>query len=431
MCFYSNGILTCSPYIPPHPQQLGLKMAESLSLSKLLQFWLILLLLHYVGAYTSLSDDTLQVIPTAGKEFDIEKGSILAPILIPRVPGTRGSTKVLNHMADFFKINLPKWDISFQNSTSKTPATGNRDIPFVNIIATRDPPWASNGEVGHLTMVAHYDSKLTPAGFIGATDSAASCAMLMYAASAVDVALTKKWETMQKEGIEPGGLGGFDEHMGLQILFLDGEEAFVSWTDTDSLYGARALAEQWETTFHPAMSTYQTPLSSISLFVLLDLLGEKNPTVPSYFKTTHWAYRKMAALEKRLRSLHGFMSSSDRSSERTNSQRARADTSINTEKTRRAEHIFLPDADKDMDRWLGGMIEDDHIPFMQRGVEVLHIIPTPFPRVWHELDDDAKHLDMDTVVDWTKLMTAFMAEWMDLEGFFDTKSGGIKTKSEL
>ena len=431
MCFHSNGILTCSPAFRPDPQHLGLKMAEALSLSKLLRSWLILLLLHYVGAYTSLSDDTLRVLPTASKEFDIEKGSILAPILIPRVPGTPGSAKVLNHMTDFFKTNLPKWDISFQNSTSKTPATGNQDIPFVNMIATRDPPWASGGEVGRLTMVAHYDSKLTPAGFIGATDSAAPCAMLMYAASAVDAALTKKWETMQKEGTEPEGFGGIDEHMGLQILFLDGEEAFVSWTDTDSLYGARALAEQWETTFHPAMSTYQTPLSSISLFVLLDLLGEKNPTVPSYFKTTHWAYRKMAALEKRLRSLKAFKSSSGHSSERMDSRKARADANIKTDGTRRAEPVFLPDFDKDMDRWLGGMIEDDHIPFMQRGVEVLHIIPTPFPRVWHELDDDAKHLDMDTVVDWTKLMTAFVAEWMDLEGFFEPKSGKMKAKSEL
>lgn len=25
----------------------------------------------------------------------------------------------------------------------------------------------------------------------------------------------------------------------LQLVFFDGEEAFVSWTDTDSIYGAR------------------------------------------------------------------------------------------------------------------------------------------------------------------------------------------------
>jgi glutaminyl-peptide cyclotransferase len=30
----------------------------------------------------------------------------------------------------------------------------------------------------------------------------------------------------------------------LQLIFFDGEEAFVQWTDTDSLYGARHLAEK-------------------------------------------------------------------------------------------------------------------------------------------------------------------------------------------
>ncbi|NXS11688.1 QPCTL protein, partial [Neodrepanis coruscans] len=30
----------------------------------------------------------------------------------------------------------------------------------------------------------------------------------------------------------------------LQLLFLDGEEAFGDWSDTDSLYGARHLAQR-------------------------------------------------------------------------------------------------------------------------------------------------------------------------------------------
>lgn len=29
--------------------------------------------------------------------------------------------------------------------------------------------------------------------------------------------------------------------MTLQLIFFDGEEAFVQWTDTDSIYGARYL----------------------------------------------------------------------------------------------------------------------------------------------------------------------------------------------
>ena len=34
----------------------------------------------------------------------------------------------------------------------------------------------------------------------------------------------------------------------LQFVFFDGEEAFLEWTRTDSIYGARHLAEKWEKT---------------------------------------------------------------------------------------------------------------------------------------------------------------------------------------
>jgi hypothetical protein len=44
--------------------------------------------------------------------------------------------------------------------------------------------------------------------------------------------LTKKWAAADPDDFDV-------EHKGLQILLLDGEEAFKSWTDSDSLYGAR------------------------------------------------------------------------------------------------------------------------------------------------------------------------------------------------
>jgi len=37
----------------------------------------------------------------------------------------------------------------------------------------------------------------------------------------------------------------------VQLVFLDGEEAFVEWTDRDSIYGARNLAAKWENTPYP------------------------------------------------------------------------------------------------------------------------------------------------------------------------------------
>ena len=382
----------------------------------------LILWLFGVRAYESLSDESLRAISKPGKDFDIKNGAILAPILIPRVSGTEGSTKVLNHLADFFKDNLPKWHVSFQNSTSKTPATGNRDIPFVNMVATRAPPEATMGEVNYLTLAAHYDSKLTPEGFIGAVDSAAPCAMLMHTARAIEEALEKKWATTKESN-------GLETYNGVQMIFLDGEEAFVSWTDTDSIYGARALAAEWETTFFPVLSTFQNPLSSISLFVLLDLLGSKGPKVPSYFKTTHWAYKHMADLEARLRGLGSFKSSPNYPAKHKGREEKE---SARKEKMKRAEPLFLTEANKkDTDRWLGGYIGDDHVPFLARGVEVLHIITNPFPSVWHEMSDNGENLDMDTVEDWTLLVSAFVAEWMELEGSMVQKTTSRKQKDEL
>ena len=91
------------------------------------------------------------------------------------------------------------------------------------------------GQSNLLTLVAHYDSKISPKGFIGATDSAAPCAMLMWIAKVVDQHVQRMYDEMQ--ALEEGGTVEMD--MGIQILLLDGEEAFQSWTDTDSLYGAR------------------------------------------------------------------------------------------------------------------------------------------------------------------------------------------------
>ncbi|KAI1342847.1 glutaminyl-peptide cyclotransferase [Xylariaceae sp. FL0016] len=362
-----------------------------------------------VRAYQELSDASLRSLPSAADVLDPHTGALLSPILIPRVPGTPGHIAVEHHLAGFFETQLPKWRVDWQNSTSKTPATGDTDIPFKNLILTRDPPWAAPGDVGRLTLAAHYDSLYHvegKEGFIGATDSAAPCAVLMRVAQTIDSALTAKWEAMEASG--DAGMG-LEEEKGVQIIFFDGEEAWVTWTGSDSLYGARALAEHWDGEIHPAMSTYRTPLKSISLFLLLDLLGAADPHVPSYFSTTHWAYQGMAKIEERMRRL-GLLSSN-------------------------AKNPFLPESGKQPAHFRGAFVQDDHVPFMVRGVNVLHIIPTPFPDTWHTMNDNAEHLDIVTLDDWSKIIIAFAAEWMELDDFaihmaLATKQG-MRTKDEL
>lgn len=198
-----------------------------------------LLALDFAAAYAPLADDVLAAIPSAADDFDVENGALLAPILIPRIPGTDNSIFTQNHFLSFFESNLPAWTPHIHNSTSKTPATGDADVPFANLIFRRDPPWAAEGDVNRLTLVAHFDTLREPEGFVGAIDSAAPCAALMHVARSVDGALTKKWKAMEESG--EGGTG-LEEEKGVQILLLDGEEAFVSWTHNDSLYGSRCVA---------------------------------------------------------------------------------------------------------------------------------------------------------------------------------------------
>lgn len=130
---------------------------------------------------------------------------------------------------------------------------------------------------------------------------------------------------------------------------------------------------------------YRTPLNQISLFMLLDLLGGGDPMVPSYYLETHWAYQNLANIEARMRGLN-LLESQPRGA-------------------------FLPDINNTI---AAGGISDDHLPFIHRGVPILHVIPSPFPSVWHKMIDDGAHLDMPTTRDWAKIVTAFALEWLDM-----------------
>lgn len=197
-------------------------------------------------AYKPLSESFLQSLPSPSSLLSPENGPLLAPLLHPRVPGTPGQTAAQAHFVNFFATELPAWTLEWQNSTARTPISGGASLPFANLIFRREPPWVKPGQANYLTLVAHYDSKYiadrergpggnSGEGFIGATDSAAACAMLMYVAKTVEPHAARMYEEMSALG--EGGTVEMD--MGLQILLLDGEEAFVKWTEEDSLYGSR------------------------------------------------------------------------------------------------------------------------------------------------------------------------------------------------
>ena len=113
---------------------------------------------------------------------------------------------------------------SFQE---QTPIFGNMN--FVNIIGKVNPTADK-----FLTLACHYDSKyFKDQVFVGATDSSVPCSVMLNIAKTTMPLIRKLTD---------------GKNLGLMLLFFDGEEAFKEWSDTDSLYGSRHLAQKWETT---------------------------------------------------------------------------------------------------------------------------------------------------------------------------------------
>lgn len=151
---------------------------------------------------------------------------ILDNILIVRVPGTPGNLQVRNYIAN--RMQQLGWHTELDQFDDRTPLG---TVNFANIIATLDPRAER-----YLVLACHYDSKLyNNMVFVGAVDSAVPCAMMINLAKTLQQLLNnKKYDN------------SVTTELSLKFLFLDGEEAFVEWTATDSIYGARHLAQKWE-----------------------------------------------------------------------------------------------------------------------------------------------------------------------------------------
>ncbi|KAF7234524.1 hypothetical protein EG68_11872, partial [Paragonimus skrjabini miyazakii] len=167
--------------------------------------------------------------------------------------------------------------------------------------------------------------------------------------------------------------------VGIRLIFFDGEEAFQTWSNTDSLYGSRHLAEMWE----KEGSDGRTELSKIKLLVLLDLLGASNPIIPNYHTGNAMAYHALLNLESVMSSAGLLLG------------------------VRNNDHKYFGSRSN-------GLIQDDHIPFLYRGVSVLHLIPTPFPTVWHTIGDNATIIDWNVSKDLVNLMEAFVRSFLHL-----------------
>lgn len=315
--------------------------------------------------------------------------SHLSKILIPRVSNTANNTLVREYIVSTLK--KLDWHIEEDTFEDSTPYGVKK---FTNVIATKDP-----GAPRRVIVAAHFDSKyFAPPQdqFVGATDSAAPCAFMLDLAEALDPLLNERQQRLEN-GEED------DEDVAettLQLVFFDGEEAFKDWTATDSIYGARHLAQKWASTYPPPNSKRRyipgayTELSGIEHLILLDLLGATRPLIRSSFLETAWLHEAMISAEHRLAEHGALTYEGDTVSTKDNYY-----------------SFFLPL--KGAQHNYGG-IEDDHIPFLRSGVSVLHVISNPFPRVWHTLRDDASALDVPTMRRWNLILRVLMCEYLNL-----------------
>ncbi|KAM6972919.1 glutaminyl-peptide cyclotransferase [Aplochiton taeniatus] len=289
----------------------------------------------------------------------------LRPLLVTRYPGTPGSQAVQEHIKRTLSSLGAGWEVSEDRFQSQTPYG---PMTFTNIIATLNP-----AAKRRLVLACHYDSKYYPPQwhgreFQGATDSAVSCAMMLELARALD----KELKTQK----------GSTPNLSLQLLFFDGEEALFQWTSTDSLYGSRHLAQKMERTPHPASSSDTNLLHSIDLFILMDLIGGPSPRIGNQFPSTARWLSRMQNIERRLHSMGELVDHPN------------------------DVQYFWPNVPV-------GRIQDDHVPFLNRGVRILHLIPSPFPSVWHTFDDNEQNLDRSTIQNLNKILQIFVLEYLN------------------
>eukprot|EP01064_Diplonema_japonicum_P010311 TRINITY_DN1759_c2_g1_i1.p1 TRINITY_DN1759_c2_g1~~TRINITY_DN1759_c2_g1_i1.p1 ORF type:complete len:968 (+),score=94.89 TRINITY_DN1759_c2_g1_i1:72-2975(+) len=228
---------------------------------------------------------------------------------------------------------------------------------------TRLIPGVSYSSSCHVVLTAHYDTlqKSTIPKFVGATDSATGIALILSVAKVV---------------------GGFkNAKCAVSLVFFDGEEAFKTWSATDSLYGSTRFAEDWKLGKIDGWGIDYS-LDSVKVFALLDLLGTMDCVIPDFFPgDTGKEYARLSQIEQSIRV--GSMN-------RKLLQRPPPDV------------IFSNPV-------VHGAIDDDHAPFKRLGVPILHLIASPFPSVWHNSGDTLDAVDWNTM---SKLET-ILSIWIE------------------
>lgn len=129
------------------------------------------------------------------------------------------------------------------------------------------------------------------------------------------------------------------------LVFFDGEEAFETWQGTDHTYGSRHLAAKWG---------QDGTLKRVKALLLADMLGDKDLDVQRETQSTPWLSDLVMQAAKN---------------------------------TGHAKYFFATSQAE----------EDDHMPFLQRGVPAIDVIDADYGPHTAELPDGYHHTAQDTM----------------------------------
>ena len=200
--------------------------------------------------------------------------------------------------------------LSFDAFTAQTPVGA---VPMRNIIARFG---GSSGQA--LAITGHFDSKPMPGRvFLGANDGGSSTGFLLELARVVS---------------------SMPRRDDILLVWLDGEEAFGEWSDTNGTFGSRHLAEKW---------AREGMLPRIKALINVDMIGDKDLDILQETNSS-------AALRRLVWQTAGELGYGK---------------------------YFLDSA---------AAIEDDHLPFLRKGVNALDLIDFdygPDNAYWHNEKD--------------------------------------------
>jgi glutaminyl-peptide cyclotransferase len=165
-----------------------------------------------------------------------------------RAPGSPGMAKQQAYLRaklkgdnleeDSFKKKTPVGEFQFTNFIAKFPGTTN-DV---------------------IVIASHYDTPYALKNFVGANDGGSSMALLLELAN-------------QFRGKKRAGPA-------IWLVWLDGEESvFEKWSDPDSLYGSRHLAEKWK---------QDGTAKRVKAFILTDMIGDADLNIDHDANSTRW-----------------------------------------------------------------------------------------------------------------------------------------------